>query len=57
MPTGIGMEEYFENVEETGFSIVDITEDQVHIKMYKFLSERDQLSDIPNLDPFASLLI
>jgi hypothetical protein len=56
-PKGIGMEEYFENVEETGFSIVDITEDQVHIKMYKFLSERDQLSDIPNLDPFASLLI
>ena len=57
IPTDLGMEELFENVEESGFSIVDITEDFVEIKMYKFLGGRDDLSIIEHLEPFQKIKI
>tara|TARA_Y100000385_G_C13105220_1_gene647118 strand:- start:668 stop:2269 length:1602 start_codon:yes stop_codon:yes gene_type:complete len=56
-PSGIGMEEYFDNVEESGFSIVDITTDEIEINMYKYLSGRDELSIIDQLTPFQTLKI
>lgn len=55
VPNSIEMEEEFENVEENGFSIVDIDRQSVHVKMYKYLWNRDDLNIIDNLNPFKSL--
>lgn len=57
IPLDIGMEEYFENLEETGFSIVDINEDSINIKMYNYLTGQNNLSDVETLQAFKSLTI
>ncbi len=57
VPTDRGMDEYFENVEKTGFSILDITEDNIQVRMYKYLSERDEPSMISELTPFKTITI
>jgi len=56
-PTAIGIEEYFENVEESGFSIVNLKADNIKIQMYKFLSERDDMAMIENLAAFKELTV
>jgi len=56
-PTAIGMEEPFDNVEENGFSIVDIDSRGVQIKMYNYLWSRDNLNIILNLEPFQNLKV
>ena len=55
IPNVIGMEEEFENVEENGFSIVDIDQRNVHIKMYNYLWSRDDLKVIDDLKAFKNL--
>lgn len=54
-PQSIDMEEDFENVEENGFSIIDIDSRNVSVKMFKFLWSRDNLKDIENLVPFITV--
>ena len=56
-PNAVGIEEPFENVEENGFSIVDIDSRHVHVKMYKYLWSRDDLKTIANLQPFQHLKV
>ncbi|MEM6804153.1 MAG: alkaline phosphatase D family protein [Bacteroidota bacterium] len=53
VPNAIAMEEDFDNVEENGFSMVDIDSRSVSIKMFKFLFSRDDLANIPELEPFV----
>ena len=57
VPNAIGMEEAFENVEENGFSIVDINSRGVQIKMYNYLWSRDELVSIPKLLAFKELKV
>ena len=57
IPSDLGVEEYFENVEESGFSIVDITTNKIEISMYKYLTGRDDLEIIQDLQPFQSIKI
>jgi len=54
-PNAIGIEEDFENVEENGFSMVDIDRRNVRIKMYNYLWSRDDLKTIDQLNPFQNL--
>ena len=49
------MEEDFENVEENGFSIVDIDSRNIKVNMYKYLWSRDDLDEIAELAPFQKL--
>lgn len=56
-PAAISIEEPFENVEENGFSIVDIDSQGVSVKMYNYLWSRDDLSSIPNLEAFKKLKV
>jgi len=55
IPNTIGMEEDFENVEANGFSIVEIDRQNVHIKMYKYLWNKDDLKVIDDLKAFKNL--
>jgi len=57
LPNSISMEENFENVEENGFSIVDIDSTGVRVNMYKYLWSRDDLDIISSLDPFQSIKV
>jgi len=54
-PNAIYMEEDFENVEENGFSIVDIDSRNIKVDMYKYLWSRDDLDEIAELAPFQKL--
>jgi len=54
-PKSIGIEEDFENIEENGFSIVDIDSRNISVKMFKFLWSRDDLKTIPNLMSFTTV--
>ncbi len=54
-PKAIGIEEDFENIEENGFSIVDIDSRNVSVKMFKFLWSRDDLKTIDGLKSFKTL--
>ncbi len=54
-PQSIGMEEDFENIEENGFSIIDIDSRNISVKMFKFLWSRDRLEDIDTLAPFTTV--
>lgn len=53
-PTDIMMQEQFENVEDTGFSIVDITPDNIEINMYRFGNGHEYLIDS---GPFQTMKI
>lgn len=53
VPCGLEVNEYFENLEESGFSMVKIDESGVKVRMYNFLSGRDDIADILNLKPFT----
>jgi len=54
-PQSIGMEEDFENIEENGFSIIDVDSRNVSVKMFKFLWKRDDLRGIDGLMPFTEV--
>lgn len=54
-PQSIGIEEDFENIEENGFSIIDVDSRNVSVKMFKFLWGRDNLNDIDNLGAFVTV--
>jgi len=56
-PNVIGIEEDFENIEENGFSIVNIDSRNVTVKMFKFLWSRDVLNNIPELQSFRQLIV
>lgn len=56
VPNGIGMEEDFDNIEENGFSILDIDSRSVQVNMYKYSLKRDDLSVINDLEPFQNLI-
>jgi len=56
-PAAISIEEPFENVEENGFSIVDIDSRGVNVKMYNYLWSRDDLNKIPELAAFKDLKV
>lgn len=56
IPTAIGNEEYFENLEENGFSIVDISSNNVQVSMFKYLWSRDNIEVINSLSPFEKIL-
>lgn len=57
IPTDIGMEEPFENIEENGFSMVTIDTQNVQISMYNYLWSRDNLNLIATLPPFQNLKV
>lgn len=54
-PNSIGIEEDFENIEENGFSIVNIDTSQVRVNMFKYLWSRDDLGLIDDLQAFKQL--
>jgi len=56
LPNSIDMEEDFENIEENGFSIIDIDSTNIQVSMYKYLWSRDDLDIIPSLQPFQSIV-
>jgi len=56
-PNAIGMEEPFENIEENGFSIVNIDSSSVQVNMYNYLWSRDDLKTIADLQPFKKLKV
>jgi len=57
IPNAIGIEEDFENIEENGFSIVDIDNRSIQIQMYKYLWNRDDLAIIDRLPAFTGLKV
>ena len=57
VPYDIENEEYFENEEENGFSIIDINKSEFRIRMYKYLWSRDDLKIITELKPFQDIKV
>jgi hypothetical protein len=57
VPEQMVNQEYFENQEENGFSIIDINKKEFRIRMYKYLWSRDDLDIIPNLQPFQDIKV